>query len=558
MLGLRVQQRYEEIKRYGCIIRVFMRYGFGDLLQRLRVSRISWRKIFIRQRPAFQDLSAPERLRLAFEELGPTFIKLGQLLSARPDILSAEFVKEFNKLQDRVQPFPFSQAKLLVETQLGHPLEHSFGSFEEEPLAAASLAQVHRAVTKQGEKVAVKVQRPGVEQVIDTDIRILRELAGLLERHVPESRYYEPVAVVDEFARSIQRELDFLREARNIERFRKRFASDSTIYIPRVHWDLTTSKILTLEFIDGIKISDMEKLEAAGLDRKRIATNGANLILKELFECHFFHADPHPGNLFVLPLDVIAPVDFGMMGVVDEEMAEKLAGVLIAVVKNDPDALADLLIQIGIVAAPMNRTAFKLELADFMDKYYELPLERLILKAIIDDLMAIARRHRLRFPPEFLLMARALVMSQNVGSMLYPEFNLIEHARPYVQKLMLRRLDPARVLKELSKTLGDTLSMLKAAPAEVSEILSKMSKDQLGIRFEHRGLERLIGEIDRATSRLSFAVVISALVIGSSMVSQMELGPRLFGYPLLGIVGFLAASILGIWLLVSILRSGKL
>jgi ubiquinone biosynthesis protein len=555
---LGVHRRYEELKRYGKIVTVFIKYGFGDLLDRLGVSRIIWRRIFVREAYSSRRLSAPERLRLAFEELGPTFIKLGQLMATRPDIFASELVKELEKLQDRVHPFPAQRAVSIIEKEFKKSMGDLFSHFDEEPLAAASLAQVHRARTLDGREVVVKVQRPGVDHVIRTDTRILRELATLLERHIPESKNYEPVRLVEEFSRNIQRELDFIVEARNVERFKKHVSDDPTVYVPRVFWELTTPKVLTYEFIDGVKISDIEALDSGGFDREIIAKNGADLILKEIFEWGIFHADPHPGNLFVLQGNVIAPVDFGMVGIVDEHMADELAAILAAAVKKDADSMISALGKMGVLQGPVDRRALRLELADFLDRYHGLPLERLFLRSLTEDFMAIARRHRLRFPPEFLLMARALLMSQSLGTLLSPQFNVIEHARPYLERLMLRRMDPRRIMRDLGQMTQETLSMLRQMPSELSEILYKMSRDQLAIRFEHRGLERLIGEMDRATSRLSFAIVIAALVIGSSVIFQMDIGPKVLGYPLLGVAGYIAGSLLGIWLLWGIIRSGRI
>ncbi len=554
----KVHETYQELKRYGQIVRVLVRYGFGDLLQRMKVNHAARQRVLTIKTQALKNLTTPERLRLAFEELGPTFIKFGQVLSSRPDMFSAEFVKELSKLQDNVPPFPFRDAKALIEFQFGCPLIEVFDDFEEEPLAAASLAQVHRARTKTGDEVAVKVQRPGIGDIIETDIRILRDLAALCERHWPESRPYEPVQIVDEFARMIRRELDYIREGRNIQRFGKFFADDETIYIPKAYWDLTAPKVLTMEYIQGIKISELEQLQAAGLNRKTIAINGANFIFREVFEFHLFHADPHPGNIFVLENNVIAPVDFGMIGTLDEEIVHQLGIMLTAIVKKDADTLVNVLLNIGLAPEPINRRVFRAELADFLERYHELPLGQLIITAIIEDLMDLARCHGLRFPQEMVMMARALVVNQGVGTMLHPEFNIMEHARPYVQKLMMRRLDPARQLKEVSKLIGETASLLKKMPTSLREIIEKLRKDELGIRFEHRGLDRLIDELDRSSNRLSFAVIIAAIIIGSSLVFQTGAGPKLFGYPFLGLVGFLAAGILGLWLLVGILRSGRL
>ena len=556
----KAREAYQDLKRYSHIAAVFARHGFGDLLSRLKGRyHVSWaERVLTKEAREFEGLSAAERLRLAFEELGPTFIKLAQILSTRPDLLPTDFIEELSKLQDSVAPFPFSEAKTLIEAQFGHPVTNLFASIEETPVAAASLAQVHRARTTSGDEVAVKIQRVGVKTIIETDIRILYELAGLAERHLSESRYFEPVRLVDEFASTIRRELDFVREGRNIDRFRNYFADTPTVYIPKVHWDLTAPKVLTTEYIKGIKISDLEHLEAAGLDRKAIAVNGANLILKEIFELHFFHADPHPGNLFVLENNVIAPVDFGMTGAIDKEIVQQMGNIFIAVVEKDVDALVNLLGTIGVTDELENRSTFKFELRDLLERYYGVPLQQLDTVTIFEELMSIIRRYRLRLPPDLAIMARTLLVSEGVGRTLYPEFRIIETARPYARKLLLQRFDPTKQLRELSKVVGETAALFKRLPSDLSEILSKIRKGDLAIGFEHRGLERLIGELDRSSNRLSFAVVIAALIIGSSLIFQTGVGPTLFGYPVVGLVGFLLASILGVWLLIGILRAGRL
>jgi ubiquinone biosynthesis protein len=560
LLFFRARETYQDLKRYSHIAAVLVHHGFGDLLDRLKARyHVSWgRKAFTKEAKEFEALSIAERLRLAFEELGPTFIKLAQILSSRPDVLPPDFITELSKLQDSVAPFPFADAKTLIESQFGCPVADLFESIEEAPVAAASLAQVHRARTASGDEVAVKVQRVDVETIIETDIRILYDLAGLAERHLSESRYFEPVRLVDEFARTIRRELDFVREGRNIDRFRNYFADTPTVYIPKVYWDLTAPKVLTTEYIKGIKISELEQLEAAGLDRKAIATNGANLILKELFELHFFHADPHPGNLFVLQNNVIAPVDFGMTGAIDEEIAQQMGGLFIAVLEKDVDALVGLLCSMGVADELEDRNSFKLDLRDLLERYYGVPLQHLDIGTIIEELMSVIRRYRLRLPPNFAMMAKALLVSEGVGRMLYPEFHIIETARPYARRLLLQRFDPGKQLHELSKVAGETVTFLKRLPSDMHEILTKIRKGDLAIGFEHRGLERLISELDRSSNRISFAVVIAALIIGSSLIFQTGVGPTLFGYPVLGLAGFLLASILGIWLLIGIMRAGRL
>ncbi len=554
MSFFRPRATYRDLKRYSHIARVLVHHGFEEVLNRLKAR---YRGTFVKERVSEGQPTA-ERLRLVFEELGPTFIKFGQILSSRPDIFPPEFINELSKLQDNVPAFPFEDGKKVIETQFGRPLAELFLSVEEKPAAAASLAQVHRARTHSGDEVAIKIQRAGIEDIIETDIRILREFAGRAERHIPETRYFEPVRLVDEFARTIRHELDFVREGRNIDRFRAHFSGTATVYIPKVYWDLTSSRILTTEFIEGIKISEVDRLEAAGLDRKVIALNGANLTLEELFELRFFHADPHPGNIFVLKDNVIAPVDFGMTGAIDADTARQMSGIFVAVLEKDVDALVDLLRSIGLVEELADYRGFKVELRDLLERYHGVPLNQLDIRRIIRELMGVIRLYRLRLPSDFAMIAKALLISEGVGRMLYPGFNMIEIARPYARKLLLQRLDPARQLHELSKAAGDAFAFFKVLPSDMRELFSIIRKGKLAVKFEHRGLELLADELDRSSNRISFAVVIAALIVGSSLIFQTGVGPTFLGYPVLGLGGFLLASILGIWLLIGIMRSKRL
>lgn len=559
MRVFKLVETYEDLRRYGQITGVLVRNGFGEFLDRLRVDIIPRRRRTLHQRQGeVRRLGTPERMRLAFEELGPTFIKFAQILSTRADLLPQEFVAELGKLQDQASPFPFMEARAVIENDLGRDLSGLFRSIEPEPAAAASLAQVHRAITHAGEEVAVKVQRPHIETTIETDIRILRDMAGLAERHVAESRHYRPVRLVDEFARTIRRELDFIREGRNIDRFGKYFAGDETVYVPHVHWGLTGRRVLTTEYIRGIKISDVEELRRAGLDPKTIAANGAGLILKEIFDHRFFHADPHPGNLFVLENNVIAPVDFGMTGSLTEDLAEHMASIFISIVNRDVNGLVDALQSVGWVQELPDTGGFKSELRDLLERYHDVPLDRLDISSLLAEIMEIVRRYDLSLPPDLVLTARALLVSEGVGRSLDPEFNIVEYAKPYARRLMLRKFDPSRQLKELRKLTFETFSLFRRLPAETGQLLTKIVRGDLAIKFLHQGLDDLINETERSVNRLSFAIVIAALIIGSALVFQSGLGPKVIGYPLIGLLGFLLASFLGLWLLVSIARSGRL
>ena len=557
----KLSRTYRNVKRYRQIWTILFRYGFDDVLDKLKIDYYIQlgKKIIPKFKPQeLETITTAQRLRLAFEELGPTFVKLGQMLSVRPDLIPESYINEFQKLQDEVPPFPSEQAILEIETHLGNPVDQLFSSFEQAPLAAASIAQVHRAVLTNGEHVVIKIQRPNIQAVIETDLNILFDLVGLLEKRVPESELYNPMAIAQEFAKTIRRELDFIREARNIDRFRRNFKDDDTVYVPWVNWELTTGRVLTMEYIDGIKASELAKLDTAGLDRKIIAYNGAQAILKQVFEFGFFHADPHPGNIFILPNNVIAPIDYGMMGSLDDELMEAAGDILTAVVKKDINKIIRVFTDIGIMENELDLRGLKADLTDFLDRYYQVPLYQLDMGKIINELTEVIRKYRIRLPADLTLMAKAMVTEEGVGRSLDPDFDLIALAKPYVEKLMIRKFDPRRYMKDASYTLDNFYRLLKVLPEELRAIITKIKKGELTIKFEHQGLEFLVSELDKASNRLSFSMVIAALIIASSFIIQIDKGPYLFGFSAFGIVGYFGAAILGLWLIIGIMRSGKL
>jgi len=557
--GLRKTVR--NMKRYREIFNVLLKYGFEDVLDRfkLEVYTRTGKKIIFRERgEKLIQMSRPERIRLALEELGPTFIKLGQMLSTRPDLIPVEFTEEFRKLQDEIPPFPYQKAKEIIESEFDESIDNLFPTFKKIPEAAASMAQVHRAVTKSGEQVAVKIQRPGINSIIRSDMEILSDLANLIARRLPEDNFYDPVEIVGEFRMWINRELDFFQEGRNIDRFRRNFKNDETIYIPKVYWDLCSSKVLTMEHIDGIRVLDLERLEQAGLDRKTIAVNGANLVLRQIFEHGFFHGDPHPGNIFVLENNVIAPLDFGLVGRLDEELIEQLGDLLSGIVHKNIDRIVRVFLNIGVVQDEIDTRNLKLDIGEFIDKYYQIPLYQLDMQHIINEAMEIVSRHHIRLPRDLYLMGKALAIMEGIGEILDPEFDMMSLATPYVQKIMVEKLNPRRLAKDGLRFIEDSKDLLEALPENIKQILFKIRKGKLGINLHHQGLEQLIKELDKSTNRLSFSLIIAALIIASSLIIQLNKGPLIFGLSAFGLIGYVIAAFLGLWLVIAIMRSGRL
>lgn len=558
-LGLR--RSWRNLNRYQEILRVFIKYGFWDIVEKIRVGLLFdiSKKILPRlEKKELAVLGTAVRLRMALEELGPTFIKLGQMLSLRPDLIPPDIANEFTKLQDEVTPLPFETIKPFLEAEYNVSMQDLFTEFDEKALAAASLAQVYRAKLKSGEEVAVKILRPNVQQIIETDLEILYDLARLIERHLPESELYNPVGIVNEFARTIRKEQNLISEGRNIDIFRRNFKDDQTVKIPIVYWKITTKNILVTEFIQGTKISDLKALEKNEIDLKTVAYNGARLILKQIFEYGMFHADPHPGNIFVLPGNVLVPIDFGMVGRIDEEMKEDLLDILRGIADKDAYRISRILLNIGMIESQINRRELHRDLLDYLDRYYGIPLNQLDTTQLLNEFMELVRNYRIKLPPDLVMMGKALTISEAVGRQLYPEFNMFDLIVPYSRRMFFQRWNPAYRYRNLNRMLDSSVDVLKNLPEDIRQIISKFKKDQFTIKFQHQGLEHLTRELDRSSNRLAFALIIAALIISSSMLIQFNKGPFLWGYPAPGIIGFVLASVLGLWLLISIIRSGKL
>jgi ubiquinone biosynthesis protein len=556
-----ISRTSRHLQRYRQILTVLFKYGFGELVDRMNVAHYletGLQLVSKRRRERMERLTRSERVRLAVEELGPTFIKLAQVLSTRPDLIPVEFTQELAKLQDQVPPFPFEQARQIVEEDLKAPLEEKFPHFERTPLAAASIAQVHRARLADGQETVVKVQRPGIARLIEVDVEILYHLATLMERHIVELGIQRPTALVEEFARTLEKEIDFTVEANHMERFSRQFREKPGIYIPRVYRPLSTRRVLTMEYIQGIKISDLNALEAAGLDRKLLAARGAEIILEQVLRFGFFHGDPHPGNLFILPGNLICYLDFGMMGSVDRQAREDFADLIFAYFGRDEKKVAQVLLRVMEYDEEPNRRALEKDLADFLEGVLYPPLKKNPISSLLKVLLELIHRHRLRIPADIFLMIKALAATEAVGYNLDPEFDLAGKAEPFIRRIVLERLSPRRLLEEFFRSGEDLVQLVKGIPGETRDILQQIRQGKVRIGFEHRGLEGFAFHVDRASNRIAFSLVIAALIVGSSIIIQTQIGPYLFGFSMLGLFGFLIAGVLGLWLLISILRSGRL
>jgi ubiquinone biosynthesis protein len=558
----RINRNIRSIRRYRHILGILIKYGFGQVVEQLNINyylELGRRIVTFGKAPReIERLTPPERLRLAMEELGPTFIKLGQLLSTRPDVVPREYTDEFSKLQDEVPSFPFADLKAQLERELGLPAEELFAEIDPQPIAAASIAQVHRARLKSGEEVVVKVRRPGIVKVVETDIDILMGLAYLIERHAPAGEIYDPIGIVREFRRTISREMDFSREGRTIDRFAANFAGDATVYVPKVHWSHTGESVLTMEYVSGIKISDFTRLREAGLDLRLIARRGADAFLKQVLVHGLFHGDPHPGNIFILPDNTICMLDYGMVGRVGDDLKSQLVDLLVAILQRDIDGVIGQLLYSGELLDEVNLRHLKRDLSEFIDDYYETPLQEIKVGRLLTEFIEILTRYRIKFQPDMMLLAKALVAVEGIGRQLDPEFNMIDHLRPFMEKLLRERMTPGSLSREALRTAQSYGALLKNFPRDLKEFINRVNRNKFKIDLEHRGLEKLITDLDKASNRLSFSLLIAALIVGSSIIMQTSKGPLLLGFPILGFLGYSIAGLLGLWLAIAILRSGRL
>jgi len=556
-----IGRTYRHVSRYREIATVLAKHGFGDLINTVHLERhVDFgRKAIPRKGDAdIVSLARWKRLRLALEELGPTFVKAGQIMSNRPDLLPPELIAELEKLQDSVPPFPEAEARRLIEEELGRPVSTLFREFTDAPLASASIAQVHRAVLQSGEEVVVKVQRPGIEQVITIDTEIMFHLATLMERHIHGVEIVNPVGIVKEFEKGIKKEINFTIEAASIDRFSRNFQGDETIYVPRVYSDLTTRKILTMEFIDGIKVSDMDALLEVGDDPLVVASRGAELILKQVFQHGFFHADPHAGNILILDNNVICFLDFGMMGKLLPKHKEALGGIIIGFVNGDAKKVIKAVLQLSKNSRIENADQLEYEVSDLIDQYSHLPLEDINMGELLRQLLNMVVVYKVKLSSDMFLLVKSLTTIEGVGRKLDPSFDMVKHTEPFARRLLRERLSPRRFARDIYSSAEEFGLLARDLPFEAREIIEQLKEGKVKIEFEHKGLEPALMKSDQVSNRIAFAIVLAALIIGSSLIILSGMPPTWKGVPLIGVAGFIGAGVMGFWLLVSILRHGRM
>ncbi len=533
------------------IVFVLLKYGFDDVVQRLelpgklllkRVSRVK------------EDLTTSERLRRTLEELGPTFVKFGQVVSLRSDVLPAELVFELRKLQDHVPPVDFAQMRGHIEDNLGDSIESTFIQFDERPVAAASLAQVHRAVLREGRQaVAVKIQRPDIQHAIDSDIAIMDLIAAQLDSRMEAAAMYDLPNLVQEFRRTILRELDYTREARHMRIFRANFRSDPNVHVPELYEQHCTDKMLVMELLDGVKLNEVHP---HNLERRHeLARRGLGVVVKQILQDGFFHADPHPGNILVREGRVLCLLDCGMVGRLTRETRYKLTELIQATVQKDSDRLLEVLLDLTRGYDRADRLSLERDLLDLLDGYHSVPLAELDVGSFLAETTDVLRENGLRLPQNLAVMIKALITSEGVARELDPQLNVIEEMRPMVEALVAEQRRPENIWRGIRNNLYQVLAFQRQLPNRLSQITQKLERGELSITFHHENLDDVNHTLEDIASRLTVAIIVASIVIGSSLLVTAKVGPLLFGYPALGVIGFLLSALLGLWIVVNILRA---
>ncbi|MBV1776306.1 ubiquinone biosynthesis protein UbiB [Burkholderiaceae bacterium DAT-1] len=541
------------------IIGVMARHGFGDLVRRIGIHRSFERAgetLDLQEERARTPMEPAVRARKVLEELGPTFIKLGQILATRVDVLPPEWIVELEKLQSHVPQTPFAEIEAELLEAWGVPPSEIFATLDPEPIGSASIAQVHGATLMDGTQVIIKVRRPHIVPRIEADLRVLHHLASLMESEFSEVRRYQPVRIVEQFTRSLRRELDLAQEAQNHKRFQQNFAEDPDIVIPDVYWDWTCEKVNVQTRINGIPGSKIASLEDAGLDRRALAKRGADAVLKMILIDGYFHADPHPGNVFYLSGNRIAFIDFGMVGRLPGKRRDEIVDLLAALASRDEQGIQAVLLDwTGDETVDEEKLAE--DIAELIFNYESLPLKNIRFGQLLSDVVAIVREHSIALPPDLTLLFKALITLEGLGRQLDPDFQMVAHLEPFVRKVLIHRYDPRALARKGRRNMVELFSLVGGLPRDVARLIKAARRGKLKIDLDLKRLDHFGHQINESSNRLTLGIVTGCLIIGSSIVMTVAAGPKLWGLPALGLIGFLIAFFNSLWLIVSIWRSGR-
>ncbi|MCK5460635.1 AarF/ABC1/UbiB kinase family protein [Candidatus Gracilibacteria bacterium] len=547
----KLKQKIKDLKRFKKIVSVFVKYRFGFLFDKMDIPLLS------RTKDVHHNSSA-ERLRLTFEELGTTFIKFGQIMSTRPDIFPDEYIQELEKLQDSVPPFAFHEAKEILETEFNSSLPKIFAEFEPRPIASASISQVHRAVLHTGEIVAVKIQRPNIQETIETDLDIFYALAGFVAKKIPKAKNYNPSEIIKEFDKSIHQELNFVIEADNLEKFKNNFTNEKQIDFPFVYRELTTEKVLTMEFIEGTKVDSISKLKKLHIDLRFTAKIGAIAFIKQVFLDGFFHADPHAGNIFVQPNGKIVFLDCGMVGHITEDTMLSLANLFAGIADKDTDKILSVFDDMGVSEDESYSKELRKDVQDFVNQYANLSLQEIELGVALRSVIQIITSHELKIPANLAILIKAVITIEGVGRQLDPEFNMIQTIKPFTQKLFIRQFVPKKIMNTILGNMQEIQKFISYFPHELNILTKKLCRGTIKINIEHKGLENTTNQIQSSLNILSFSLLISALIVGSSLIVTTDIGKKIWEIPILGLIGFGIATFMSlVWLIVILHKKRK-
>ena len=549
---------FKHLRRYRQVLKVLLSYGLDDMFADSAIRNVLPKFMAhkrLKGEYAKQKHSRYERIRMAIEDLGPTFVKFGQILSNRADLLPQEMIAELEKLQDAVPGFSFDEIKVSLEKDLNGKIEYLFESFDERPLASASIAQVHKARLHSGEDVVLKIQRPDIADIIDIDLQILADLADIAENNFPNLSRYEPVALVKSLRRSMTRELNFLLEANNIIKFRSMFEDEPGIYIPKVHTKFSTRRVLCLEYVEGIKINQVDALRKQGADLTELANTGLHLYFTQIFKFGMFHADPHPGNVLLLKDNRLCLIDFGMVGVLNRKDKHAFRDFIVALTRGNYHDLVTSIEQLTQHKHITNKEELEYDLGILVDEFPPHTIDQRNMSEVVDRLQEIIYKHKLSFPSDFFLLLRTMVILDGISRILDPEFNTLERIRKNALALYYENLEPQQVLKHSLEFIVDIWDYIRVLPKDIKSIIEKLKEGK--VRIEISGLNPLLHTLDVVSNRLAAAIILAAMIIGSSLVVLSGLPPMWGGVPAIGLIGIIISGLYALVLLISIFRRGK-